>query len=33
MKLPLPAQIAKNIGVKKIRGTVIEDLLKEYGII
>lgn len=33
MKLPLPAEIAKNIGLKKIHGTVIEEMLEKYGII
>ena len=33
MKLPLTANIVKKIALKKVSGTVIEDLLKRYNII
>ena len=33
MKLPWTANIVKKIALKKVSGTVIEDLLKRYNII
>jgi oleate hydratase len=33
MKLPFPARIAKKAVLKKVKGTVVEDLLKRYKVI